>query len=346
MTHTPRPVSRFRDELVTLSHGGGGKASQSLIENVFVQALANPLLNPPNDSAILDIGGVKLAFTTDSYTVDPVFFPGGDIGSLAVNGTINDLCAAGAEPLYLSVAVILEEGFPVADLRRIVGSIATAAKQAAVQVVTGDTKVVQRGKVDKIFINTTGIGRLHGGQAVAPSAARPGDRVLLSGQIGEHGITILAARGDLGLEVDLKSDTAPMNGLLRVITRTNLAIHCMKDPTRGGIASTLNEIATASGVGIEIDEQAIPILPQVRGACEILGLDPLYVANEGKMIIIAPADAADAIVAAMRSHPLGESACIIGEVVEEHPAMVVLRTTFGGCRVVDMPVGEVLPRIC
>jgi hydrogenase expression/formation protein HypE len=335
----------LKDQFITLSHGGGGRASQSLIESVFMDALRNPHLERRGDSAVLEMAGARLAFTTDSYTVEPLFFPGGDIGSLAVNGTVNDLCAAGAEPLYLSLAVILEEGFPLADLRRITASIAHASREAGVQIVTGDTKVVPRGKADRIYINTSGLGLLPAGPAPAPDCARAGDRVLISGPIGDHGATIMAQRGDLGLELDLRSDTAALSGLTRDLMAA-CTVHCLRDPTRGGLASALNEIAAASQVGIELDENSIPVAPGVRGVCEILGLDPLCLACEGRLLIILPAVHSHRALAALRNHPAGANATEIGRVVENGSGLVLIRTAMGGRRVLDMTIGEALPRIC
>jgi hydrogenase expression/formation protein HypE len=295
---------------------------------------------------------VKLAFTTDSYVVDPIFFPGGDIGKLAVNGTVNDLAMSGARPLYLSAGFIIEEGFPVADLRRILESMRAAADAACVEIVTGDTKVVQRGSADKIFINTSGIGVIRRPVNISASRAGTGDRVILSGAIGDHGTTIMIARGDLELETEIESDTAPLNSLVEdMLDEADRlgaldSIHCLRDPTRGGVATTLNEIALNSGVCIRIHEDRIPAREEVRGACEILGLDPLYVANEGKLAAVVSADIAEAIVARMRGHPLGHDACIIGEAKDEPPGIVAMVTGFGGTRIVDMLVGEQLPRIC
>jgi hydrogenase expression/formation protein HypE len=336
----------FRDRVITLSHGGGGKASQNLIEHIFVKALGNPLLNLLEDQAVFTIDGARLAFTTDSYVIDPIFFPGGNIGNLAVNGTINDLAVSGARPLYLSLGVILEEGFPIEDLRRIVDSMREAADVAGVQVVTGDTKVVPRGKADKIFINTSGIGRLCRPQVPSLSLAQPGDCILLSGPIADHGVTILAARGDLELEIDCQSDTAPLNGLVEAIFSATAEVHCLKDPTRGGLATALNEIATHSNVGIILKECAIPIRPDVRAACEILGIDPLYVANEGKLIAVVPEAVAASVLMAMRQQEWGRDSQIIGTVASAPQGTVLLNTDIGGTRIVDTLVGDALPRIC
>ena len=336
----------FTDKVITLSHGSGGKASHNLIENVFVDVLSNPLLDRLDDHAVLEIDGARLAFTTDSYVVDPIFFPGGDIGKVAVNGTINDLSTAGAEPLYLSLGMILEEGFAIEDLRRIVASIAEAAQYAGVQVVTGDTKVVHRGKADKIFINTAGVGVIRRKNVPSQSSALSGDHIILSGPIGDHGVAILAARGDLELELDVESDVAPLHDLVRDIFDVTDDIHCLKDATRGGLATALNEIAMQSNVGVLIREDSIPVRPQVRGACELLGIDPLYVANEGKLLVVVPSAHVDSVLARMKQHELGAAACVIGEVRPEPARTVLLQTSIGGTRIVDMLVGEALPRIC
>jgi hydrogenase expression/formation protein HypE len=340
-----RPHFSLRDEVVTLNHGSGGKASHALVENVFVKALANPLLNPLADQALLEVGAGRLAFTTDSYVVDPIFFPGGDIGRLAVNGTVNDLAVAGARPLYLSLGVILEEGFPIADLRRIVASIAEAAAAAGVVVTTGDTKVVPRGKADRIFLNTSGIGLLRR-PPLDPNGIRPGDRILISGSVGDHGLTILVARGDLGLELETTSDTAPLHELAAALLEAAPDTRCLKDPTRGGLATTLNEIALQSGWAFLVNEEAVPVAPEVRGACELMGIDPFYVANEGKLLAVVPAASAPAALAALQAHPLGTGAREIGEVAAEPERLVLLRTAIGGTRVLDMLTGDPLPRIC
>jgi hydrogenase expression/formation protein HypE len=346
----------LRETQITLSHGSGGKASHNLIEGVFGPAFANPLLDRMDDAAVLDFGfwlsdattpTARVAFTTDSYVVSPLFFPGGDIGRLAVHGTINDLATAGARPLYLSAGFILEEGFPVADLRRIVASMASAAAEAGVTIVAGDTKVVQRGKADGVFITTTGLGVIRGGYEIGQARAQPGDKILLSGPIGDHGIAIMLAREALEIESDLRSDTAALDGLVTsLLEAVGNGVHCLKDPTRGGVATTLNEIAIASEVAIALDEQTIPVRPEVRGACELLGLDPLTIANEGKLLAVVARDHADAALAAMRGHPLGRDAAMIGEVRDQPVGMVFLRTDIGGTRVLDMLVGDPLPRIC
>ena len=348
------PTPRFTDDVITLSHGSGGKASHRLIEAVFKSTLNNPHLERLDDSAVLSVGDSRIAFTTDSYVIDPIFFPGGDIGRVAVNGTINDLATAGAEPMGLSLGVILEEGFPISDLRRIVDSMRDAARAAGTSIVTGDTKVVHRGQADKIFINTAGVGIVCCEPVPSLARARPGDRVLLSGPIGDHGVTVLAARGELGLELETKSDTAALNGLVKSLLdaardSTNegtSAIRCLKDPTRGGVATALNEIAAQSHVSVKIDETAVMVRPEVRGACEILGIDPLYIANEGKLLVVAAPESSDRVLSTMRRHEFGIDTRIIGEVMDEPKGLVLLQTAIGGTRVVDMLVGDALPRIC
>lgn len=323
----------LRDEHITLSHGSGGKATHNLVEGVFAPAFSNPLLDRMDDAAIFVPGeeGPRLAFTTDTYVVSPLFFPGGDIGKLAVHGTINDLAMAGAQPLYLSAGFILEEGFPIADLRRIVASMAIAAKEAGVAIVTGDTKVVQRGKADGLFINTAGVGVVIATGTIGQNQLRPGDRVLLSGPVGDHGTAIMLARESLDIESDIRSDTAPLHTLVASLLDTaGEGVHCLKDPTRGGVATSLNEMAIASEVAIVLDEPAIPVRPEVRGTCEILGLDPLTIANEGKLLAIVAPEVAEAALAVMRNHPLGREAAIIGTVQAEPVAMVFLKTDIGG----------------
>ena len=342
-----RPHVKLMDEHITLSHGAGGKSSHTLVETMFLRAFANPLLAPLADQALLaPTGDARLAFTADASVVSPLFFPGGDIGELAVNGTVNDLAMAGAVPRYLSVSFILEEGLPTAELQRIVDSLAAAARAAGVVVATGDTKVVERGKADGLYIATAGIGTVEHSLELAPSQIRPGDRVLLSGTIGDHGMAIMVARGGLELEVDLESDTAPLHELVSLLLAAAPQVRCLRDPTRGGVATVLNELALAAEVGIVIDELTVPVRPEVNGACEILGIDPLYVANEGKLLAVVAPEAEQAALAALRSHPLGTSAAVIGEVRQEPPGMVVLDTAFGGTRVVDMLAGDPLPRIC
>lgn len=353
-----RRKRKIKDTQITLAHGSGGKAMHELVEGVFLEYLGNPLLDLLEDQAVFEApqmnghAGARLAFTTDSYVVDPIFFPGGDIGKLAVHGTVNDLAMSGARPLYLSAGFILEEGFPIEDLKRILASMRAAADEAGVQIVTGDTKVVQKGSADRVFINTSGIGVIESAVRVSASRAGAGDKVIVSGSIGDHGTTIMIARGELELETDIESDSGPLNLLVREMLdeaeqRGSVnAIHCLRDPTRGGVATTLNEMALASESHIRIMEELIPVRDEVRGACEILGLDPLYVANEGKLIAIVAGDLADSLVSRMRTHPLGREACVIGEVVAEPAGIVSMVTGFGGTRIVDMLAGEQLPRIC
>jgi hydrogenase expression/formation protein HypE len=331
---------------VVLGHGSGGKLSAELIRDIFLPSLHNPVLDRLDDQAIVVIGGGRVAFTTDSFVVKPLFFPGGDIGSLAVHGTVNDLAMGGATPLFLSAAFIIEEGFPLGQLRRIVDSMHCAASAAGVDVVTGDTKVVEKGKGDGLFITTTGIGIVPEGLDLSADRARPGDKVLLSGSIGEHGIAILAQREGLEFETTIESDSAALHMLVADMLQVSREIRCMRDPTRGGVSSTLNEIAQQSQVGVEIEENSILVREQVRGACEMLGLDPLYVANEGKLIAIAPAEVAEEVLRAMQHNPLGTAAQIIGTVQEENKGMVTMRTPLGTTRIVDMLAGDQLPRIC
>jgi hydrogenase expression/formation protein HypE len=341
----PIPISDY--PTVTIGHGGGGRLTQSLIQGMFLEAFDNPALAMLADGAIVDVGGVRLAFSTDSFVVSPLFFPGGDIGSLAIHGTINDLAMCGARPLALSAGMILEEGLPMQDLWRIVLSMRRAANAAGVPIVTGDTKVVDRGKGDGVFINVSGIGRIPAGVNVAPNLVRPGDVILINGAIAVHGIAIMSLREGLEFETSLASDTAALHDLVAaMLDRVGEAVHALRDPTRGGVASALNEIAGQAGVGIRIDEKRLPIDEPVRGACEILGLDPLYVANEGKMLAFVARERADEVLTILRGHPLGAAAAIIGEVVDDHPGTVVLRSAIGGRRVVDLLSGEQLPRIC
>ena len=339
---TPLPAN----DTVLLGHGSGGRLSAELIQAVFLPAFQNPILDRLDDQAVVDLNGTRVAFTTDSFVVKPLFFPGGDIGSLAVHGTINDLAMGGAKPLFLSAAFILEEGLPVKTLRKVVESMRDAAAAAGVAIVTGDTKVVEKGSGDQLFINTTGIGVVPEGVNLSASAAQPGDRILLSGTIGDHGIAILAQREGLEFESRIESDSAALHTLVADMLKVSRDIRCMRDPTRGGVSSTLNEIAAQSGVGIELIESEIPVREEVRGACEMLGLDPLYVANEGKLIAMVEAKVADQILAAMRNHPLGRDAYIIGAVTDTHRGLVTMRTALGTSRVVDMLTGDQLPRIC
>ncbi len=342
------PLPIFEHPQIVLGHGSGGKLSAELIEKVFVSRFRNSTLEKMDDQAVLEIGGARLAFTTDSFVVTPIFFPGGDIGSLAVNGTVNDLAMGGAKPLYLAAAFILEEGLAATELGRVVDSMASAAQDAGVQLVTGDTKVVNRGKGDKVFITTTGIGLVDRGTQLSADRARPGDKILLSGYIGDHGITILSQRENLEFESALESDCAALNGLVGAMLDAAPVdgFRVMRDPTRGGVATVLNEIAGRSRVGMVLRESAIPVRDAVRGACEMLGLDPLYVANEGKLVAIVTPEIADAVLAAMKKHPLGAESGIIGEVVEQPAGMVLMKTSVGGTRVVDVLFGEQLPRIC
>ena len=350
--NAPRIRSPFAGRLdfehgqVELSHGSGGRAMAQLIEDLFAAAFRNPWLDQRNDQACLDLPPGRIAMTTDSYVVSPLFFPGGDIGSLAVHGTINDLAMAGARPLYLSTGFILEAGFPLADLQRIVESMAGAARSAGVSIVTGDTKVVERGKGDGVFINTTGIGVIPEGIQLSGDRARPGDGILLSGTLGDHGVAVMSQRAGLEFETRLQSDSAALHELVAAMVAAAPGLRCLRDPTRGGLAATLNELAAQSGVGMHIREAAIPIRAEVAAACELLGLDPLYVANEGKLVAISPSEDAERVLAAMRAHPLGAAAAIIGTVREDPHRFVTMETLFGGSRLVDWLSGEQLPRIC
>ena len=352
----PIPITEY--PTITLAHGGGGRLTQMLIERMFAPAFANPALQPLHDGAVLDLGlaepntqhatrNTRFAFSTDSYVITPRFFPGGYIGSLAVHGTVNDLAMCGARPIALSAGFILEEGLPMEELWRIVQSMSAAALAVGAPVATGDTKVVDRGKGDGIFINTAGIGIIPAGVEIAPTRARPGDVVLLNGPIAAHGIAIMSVREGLAFETAVESDSAALHDLVaHVLAAGGAAVHVLRDPTRGGVASALNEIAGSARIGIRLEEASIPVAEEVRGACEILGLDPLYVANEGKCLAIVASEAAEAVLAAMRRHPLGQEAAIIGSVVEEHPRKVTMRSRIGGLRIVDLLSGEQLPRIC
>ncbi|MCQ3931384.1 MAG: hydrogenase expression/formation protein HypE [Chloroflexi bacterium] len=331
---------------IVMGHGGGGKLSNDLVEHLFVPAFHNPMLASLADGAALTVGGQRLAFSTDSYVVRPLFFPGGSIADLAINGTVNDLAMLGATPLFLSVGMILEEGLPMNILGSLVDLLAAAARNAHVQVVTGDTKVVDKGHGDQIYINTSGVGLIPAGIDIAPQNARPGDKILISGTIGDHGMAIMSVREGLEFESPIRSDSAPLNGLVAAMLQCSTNIHVLRDPTRGGVASSLNEIAKSAGVGIALDERHFPVRPEVAAACELLGMDPLYVANEGKLLAIVPPDDADAILETMHHHPFGHDAAIIGEVVSEHRGKVTSRTGIGGTRVVAMQIGEQLPRIC
>ena len=332
-------------EQILLAHGSGSRLSHDLVEKILAPPLNNPILSRMDDSAVLELSG-KIAFTTDSYVVSPIFFPGGDIGRLAVCGTVNDLSMSGARPLYISLALIIEEGLEIEELRRIIESIRETAEEAGVIIVTGDTKVVNRGKADRLFINTAGIGLIEGGADISGANARPGDRIILSGGIGEHGMAVMSKREGLQFNLPVTSDCAPLNHLADDMLATSRRIHSLRDPTRGGLASTLNEFARQSRVGITIEEAKIPVHDGVRGACELLGLDPLYIANEGKLVAVIDPGDADTVLAAMRKNKYGLQAAIIGEVTAENKGRVVMKTSIGSSRIVDMPAGETLPRIC
>ncbi|HVT30429.1 MAG TPA: hydrogenase expression/formation protein HypE [Lacipirellulaceae bacterium] len=350
----PLPKSDY--EHVLLGHGSGGKLTADLIQNIFLPSLGNQVLDALEDQAILNANSIAanangamgecIAFTTDSFVVRPLFFPGGDIGKLAVHGTVNDLAVGGATPLFLSAAFILEEGLPIDVVRRVAESMRAACDEAGVQLVTGDTKVVDRTTGDQLFITTSGIGRVPSGRRLSIHNAQPGDKIMVSGTIGDHGIAIMSVREGIEFETVLESDTAPLHDLARMMLEACPTIRCMRDPTRGGVSSSLNEMATASNVGVKLDEAAIPIRPEVHAACEMLGLDALYVANEGKLLAVVPGKDASLLLETMRKHPLGQNAAIIGEIVEDHAGMVVMRSLIGGERVVTMLAGEQLPRIC
>jgi hydrogenase expression/formation protein HypE len=336
----------FRQGRIDMAHGAGGRAMAQLIDELFVAAFDNEWLRRLNDQACFGVSAGRMVMSTDSHVVSPLFFPGGDIGSLSVHGTVNDVAMSGARPLYLSASFILEEGFPLADLKRIVDSMASAAREAGVAVVTGDTKVVERGKGDGVFITTTGVGVVPEGVEISAERAQPGDAVILSGTIGDHGVAIMSFRENLSFETSIRSDSAALHGLVAAMVERVPGMHCLRDPTRGGLANTLNEFARQSGVGIRIVERAIPVRPEVSAACEFLGLDPLYVANEGKLVAICAAQDAPALLEAMRAHPLGRDAAVIGEVIEDPDHFVQMQTAFGGSRMVDWLTGEQLPRIC
>jgi hydrogenase expression/formation protein HypE len=340
-----RPLD-LRHGRVDMSHGSGGRAMAQLIEELFLAAFDNEFLRQQNDQACFAVAGARMVMATDSHVVSPLFFPGGDIGSLSVHGTVNDVAMAGAKPLYLAAGFVLEEGFPLADLKRIVDSMAAAAREAEVAIVTGDTKVVEEGKGDGVFITTTGVGVVPAGVAVSGDRARCGDAILVSGFIGDHGVAILSQRENLAFDAPIVSDTAALNGLVAEMVAAVPGIHCLRDPTRGGLATTLNELARQSGVGMVLAEAAIPVREEVRAACEFLGLDPLYVANEGKLVAICAPDDAERLLAAMRAHPLGRHAAVIGTVTEDAHHFVQMETAFGGRRIVDWLTGEQLPRIC
>ncbi len=340
------PRERDMAKAIQMDQGSGGRAMHELVSGLFVRAFANEHLLELNDSALLQMEAGSMALTTDSYVVDPVIFPGGNIGSLAVHGTVNDLAMRGARPLYLTAGFILEEGLSIDLLERVVASMAEAARSAGVLIVAGDTKVVPRGKADKLFINTAGVGVVPPGLRIGGQYARPGDAVLVNGTLGDHGMAVLCKREGLTFENEIMSDSAALNGLVEEILRYTKDVHVLRDPTRGGVATTLNEIARQSHVGILLHEELMPVAPDVAGACEILGLDPLYVANEGKVLVVLPDSAAEGVLNVMRNHPLGRRSCRIGSVVEEEPERVFLRTRIGGHRLIDMLRGEPLPRIC
>lgn len=340
------PVPKSDYDKILLAHGGGGTLMHRLIDALFKTNFKNDILNQGNDSAILEISGTKFAFTTDSYVVQPLFFPGGDIGSLAINGTVNDLCVSGAKPLYISAGFIIEEGFPVEELEKIVISMRKSAEEAKVKIVTGDTKVINKKSGDGVYINTSGIGILYDGVDISAGNLESGDKIILSGRIADHGIAVMSARENLEFETEIKSDCAALNGLAEEIFSVSNNIKVMRDPTRGGVASTLNEIAKSSGFGIKIYEEKIPVSEPVRGACEILGFDPMYVANEGKLIAFVKSEDAKKVLLKMQSHALGKESVIIGEVTSENPARVIMKTVIGSSRIVDMISGEQLPRIC
>ncbi|GAB5413632.1 MAG: hydrogenase expression/formation protein HypE [Congregibacter sp.] len=332
---------------IELVHGAGGRAMSDLVDLLFKEAFSNPLLDQGNDNARFSVDAGDLVMSTDSFVISPLFFPGGNIGSLAVHGTVNDLAMGGAEPLYLTCGFILEEGFPLSDLKTIVDSMAEAARDAGVQIVSGDTKVVERGKADGVFINTAGVGRVHPGVSLSGDRCRPGDKVIVSGTIGDHGVAIMSLRNGLSFSTALESDSASLNGLVAAMLHERPQdLRCLRDPTRGGVSATLNEIASQSAVGIRLIETALPIRAEVHGACELLGLDPLHVANEGKLLCIVAPEAADQLLAAMRSHPLGKDAAVIGEVIEDEMQLLRMQTAIGGERVIDWLHGEQLPRIC
>jgi hydrogenase expression/formation protein HypE len=339
------PLPLTQHKTVVMGHGSGGRLTAQLVRDLFLPAFDNPTLRKLDDQAVLEIGTSRVAFTTDSFVVTPLFFPGGNIGELAVNGTVNDLAMSGAIPLALSAAFILEEGFAMEELSRIVDAMSRAAVAAGVSIVTGDTKVVNRHSADKLFITTTGIGLVPDGVSVSASNARPGDVILLSGTIADHGMAVLSQREGLELEGEILSDTQPLHMLVQAMLRAG-EIHALRDPTRGGVGTSLCEIADASQVGVEIDSRALPVREPVKGACELLGIDPLFVANEGKLIAFALPDTADAVLAAMREAPQGRDAVVLGRAVEQHPGMVVMKTEIGGTRIIDMPFNEQLPRIC
>ncbi len=340
----PLPLQDYPN--VILGHGGGGKLSRELLEHIFLPAFKNIHLDRLGDSTVFDIASGRLAFSTDSYVVQPLFFPGGSIGDLAINGTVNDLSMSGARPLYLSAGFIIEEGFPIVQLKRIADDMGAAARRAGVAIIAGDTKVVQRGHGDGCYINTSGVGVVPPGIDIGPHRAQPGDTIMVSGTLGDHGMAIMSVREGLEFESQIESDSAPLHAMVADILVACLDVHVLRDPTRGGLSASLNEIAASSGCGIVVEEANIPINPTVHSACEILGLDPLLVANEGKLICIVPPEAAAQVLDAIRKSPFGASAAVIGNVVSEHPGLVVAKTAIGGSRVITLPIGEQLPRIC
>jgi hydrogenase expression/formation protein HypE len=338
---------RLIDEVITLAHGAGGKSSAALVDAVFLEAFRNPELEQMGDGAVLTLpSGERLAFSTDSFVVSPLQFPGGSIGHLAVHGTINDLAVSGAKPQWLSAAFVIQEGFAIAKLKEIVADMATAAREAGVSLVTGDTKVVPKGAADGMYITTAGVGVIPVGRELSAQKVRPGDKLVLSGTLGDHGMAVMMARGDMGIDADIHSDTAPVHELVDLVLAAAPGTRWMRDPTRGGLGTICNELAQDSGLAVILDEASLPVLPMVLGACDMLGIDPLYVANEGKFVAVVPPDEAEAAVTALRSHPLGAAAGIVGEIVEQPEGVVALRTAFGGSRIVDMLVGDPLPRIC
>ena len=348
MTIAPTcPTPIMQHETVQMAHGAGGRLSQALMQRVFMPHLYNSFLDLLDDQAKLDLPPGRTAFTTDTYVVSPIFFPGGNIGELAVNGTVNDLAVGGAKPLYLSAGFVLEEGFSLAELETIVKSMAEAARRAGVMIVTGDTKVVGKGQCDRMFINTSGIGSIREGVNLSCRNLKAGDSIILSGTVGDHGMAIMTSREGLSFQSRITSDCAALNGMIgSMLDELPFAIHAMRDPTRGGVAATLNELAQSSSVGIEIHESTIPVKPDVRGACELLGIDPLHVANEGKLVVVVTAGDAEKALDVMRNFDLGRDAVLIGSVVDDHPGMVVMRTVYGSRRIIDLPLGEQLPRIC
>jgi hydrogenase expression/formation protein HypE len=347
ITAMRRRRPRLTDDVITLAHGAGGKSSAALVDAVFVEAFRNPQLEQLGDGAVLTLpSGERLAFSTDSFVVSPLRFNGGSIGHLAVHGTVNDLAVTGALPRWLSAAFVIEEGLPIAQLKEIVADMAAAADAAGVTLVTGDTKVVPKGAADGLYITTTGVGLIPAGRELSARLVRPGDQVLLSGTLADHGMAVMLARGDLGIEADIASDTAPVSGLVEALLAAAPGTRWLRDPTRGGLGTVCNELAADAGVAVVLDEEALPVIPLVRGACELLGIDPIYVACEGKFAAVVPADEADAALAALRGQPLGADACLVGEIRADPPGVVAMRNAFGGTRIVDMLVGDPLPRIC